>query len=97
MAHPWGRSKVLIAIGNIHMDQGRRAEAHAAYTEALAIYKQDGNRLEEANILLTLGQLHADADATLAKDFFYQASEAYKAIGLEEQARVAFEKLSNIP
>jgi hypothetical protein len=97
MAHPRGRSKVLTAIGNIHADRGQRAEAHATYTEALVISKQVGNRLEEANLLFTLGRVHADGDTTLAKDFFYQASEAYKAIGLQEQAKISLENLGNLP
>jgi hypothetical protein len=41
--------------------------------------------------------LHADGDPKMARDFFYQASEGYKAIGLEEQARAALEKLSTLP
>ncbi|MEL6348383.1 MAG: tetratricopeptide repeat protein, partial [Myxococcota bacterium] len=58
-------------LGILYKQQGRMADAEAAYTEALAIARDFGDRSREGILLGVLGNLHigqgriADAEAAL--------------------------------
>lgn len=83
-------------LGNLERERGRHEAARTAYTEALALYKAEGARLGEANVLFGLGRLAAGRDAELAKQHFYQAAALYEAISMAELGRRAVEEARNL-
>ena len=62
-------------LGEIYLRAGRRDDAKAAWTQALALARQSEQRATEAGVLFLLGNLAAedDAAALAAADYYRQA------------------------
>jgi hypothetical protein len=50
---------VLRGLGGLESRLGRNEQARTAYDEARTLYKQESNRLGEANVLAGLGDLES--------------------------------------
>ena len=77
------KAGLLLDQANRHLVASRHDQARAAYAEARTLYKQEQNRLGEANVLRGLDHL----ERTLgrhdpARKNFYQAAHLYGALGL---------------
>ena len=72
--------------------QDRYEQAAERYEQALPIYRQIGDRLGEANALLSMGRLARETgDETQMKASLRQAESIYESIGLKDWARRARE------
>ncbi|MGH3869457.1 MAG: tetratricopeptide repeat protein, partial [Pseudonocardiaceae bacterium] len=75
------------ALGDVALQQARYEEAAERYEQALPVYRQIGDRLGEANTLVSRARLaiitgeRADAGSEMAK-----AIDIYTAIGLTKWA-----------
>jgi tetratricopeptide (TPR) repeat protein len=77
--NPLGEANTLIAIGDVLQFLDRRDEALHHYEEAIAIYRQVGARLGEANTLHEVGKLQQNPTETL--NYLEQAQDIYVLIG----------------
>ena len=93
-----GKGNALKGRGFQDVLTGRRAAARLAYQKALAIFRQDDHRFQEAATLMALGNLQKRANKSEAKQFFEQADGIYRALGKNEYenfARAAAGRISN--
>jgi len=84
-----GKGNALKGRGFQDALAGRHAEARLAYDEALALFRQGGHRVQEANALMALGNLQKHADKNDAKQFFEQAVQTFRALGMSEYENFA--------
>lgn len=89
-----GEAVNLNNIGQIYSNQGQYEKALTLYQQALAIYKEIGNRLGEAITLNNIGQIYDNLrQYEQAIKFHQQALAIYKEVGDKAGSGVA---LSNI-
>ncbi|MFH1373427.1 MAG: hypothetical protein ABII79_06515 [bacterium] len=79
-----GKGNALKGRGFLDALAGRDSEARQAYDEALALFRQGSHRLQEATMLMALGHLHKRADKNEAKQYFQQAANTFRALGMSE-------------
>lgn len=84
-----GRGNALKGRGFQDALAGRYAEARLAYEEALALFRQGGHRVQEANALMALGHLQKRVNKNEGKQFFEQAANAFRALGMVEDEHFA--------
>ena len=76
----------------------RNDQARTAYTEARALFKADGDRLGEANVLLGLGELeHALGRNDQARTAYTEARTLFEAVGPHETAPLLPSEHYNVP
>jgi tetratricopeptide (TPR) repeat protein len=76
---------------------GRNDQARAAYGEALTLYKQEDNRLGQANVLSGLGDLERLLGRNdQARAAFSDAAQLYEALGIVEGRETALEALRKL-
>lgn len=89
-----GMLESLTGIGHVYHEAARQSNtdkffhrAVEAYRNALAIAREQGNRLSEAELLASLGSAYGNlGDYTAAIDQFKAAQIAYTALGLADHA-----------
>ncbi len=85
-----------MGLGNLERTLGRHDAARDAYGEARTLFKQEQDRLDEANVLWGLGLLEKDSNPELAKRHLFQAAHIYQDIGLPDWERRALEEAEAI-
>lgn len=72
-------------------------EARTAYTEARTLYKQEQNRLGEANVVLGLGDLERKLGRNdQAKENLYQAAYLYEVLDMEAPKKLALKSAQDL-
>ncbi|KIO23794.1 hypothetical protein M407DRAFT_26788 [Tulasnella calospora MUT 4182] len=88
------RASTLHGLGNIHVKQGRYAEAEGYYHLAQAIFSSVGDARGEAPVLLRLGDLHfLQHRQDEAEECFTQARAAYAIVADQEGEGDALDRL----
>ena len=75
------KANVLKAIGDVQQFRKETDAALASYEEALKLFRQVGEKLGEANVLSSQGQMYLPDDLDKANDFLNQAIQIYQQIG----------------
>jgi tetratricopeptide (TPR) repeat protein len=84
-----GKGNVLKGRGFQDALAGGHAEARLAYDEALALFRQGKHRVQEANTLMALGNLRKHANKGESRQFFEQAANIFRALGMTEYEDLA--------
>ena len=87
---------MLLGLGHLERTLGRNDAARDAYGEARTLFKQEQDRLGQANVLRGLGLLEKDGNPELAKRHLSQAAHIFQDIGLPEWERRALEEAKAI-
>jgi tetratricopeptide (TPR) repeat protein len=70
------------SLGYTHRQLGDHPEATTCYQQALRLYREAGDRYNEADVLTHLGEVHAAADAPgAARDAWQQAVRILDELG----------------
>ena len=75
------RANVLQAIGDVQQFRDERDAALASYEQALGLFRAVGDRLGEANVLASQGQLYLLDDPQKADEFLERVIALYQQIG----------------
>lgn len=75
------KANVLRAIGDVQQFRDDRDAALKSYAEALALFRAVGDRLGEANVYASQGQLHLPDNLDKANELLNQAIQIYQRIG----------------